>query len=346
MSQTLENTRSLATAMCLLWTSSPCIAQPAPTNDVPHAAIVNAIGLGLEPQTSTDEVFVLRFADFDVQTGLAVNEPLFEGDMIQGDREGLLIELRCNGGSLIKLSGRFRVALSARRAGQDCALNLLAGAVDVVTDERTEVNAGGRIMGSEGTRYAVDAWADNGATSVNLTVFEGAVSLRGAGEAQRIERMTTIALQSNAASAEPTAIPEAQLQQHARLLAEFDSIKAIEQMQVDGGEVDAEATVAYYTQLNQAVLSAPDDPTARLQLALAQTAIDRPEAAQYNFKRLGVDEEQLLDEAVMQRFRQETIRLVPPSDQRIELLLRREPQLRQQLDSFRTQQNLNRGPGG
>lgn len=345
MNNIFGNTRSLATAMCLMWLSSPCLAQPAPTSDEPHAAIVNAIGLGLEPQTSTDEVFVLRFADFDAQTGLAVNEPLFEGDMIQGDREGLLIELRCNGGSLIKLSGRFRVALSARRAGQDCALDLLAGAVDVVTDLPTEVNVGGRIIGSEGTRYAVDAWAETGATSVNLTVFEGAVSLRGAGEVQRIERMTTIALQSNA-SAEPTAIPEAKLQQHARLLGEFDSIKAIQTMQNDGDEVDAEATVQYYTQLNQAVLSAPDDPTARLRLALAQTAIDRPEAAQYNFKRLGVDEEQLLDEAVMQRFRQETIRLVPPSDQRIELLLRREPQLRQQLDSFRTQQNLNRGPGG
>jgi len=313
-------------------------------SDDQHVAVVNAIGIGLAPVDQTADITVTRFADFAQLRGLRQDQPLFEGDMLDGGRDGLLVELRCNGGSLIKLSGRFRVALNARRDNQDCAINLFAGVIDVVTDRPTEVNAGGRIMGSAGTRYAVDTRVDNGSQAINLTVFEGAVSLRGLGEPKRIEQMTTVALRSNGAEVVQSEIPAAKLQQHARLLAEFDTVKASAMLRDRGAEIDTAETVQRFTQLNVAVLSSPASVDARLELASAQLRMNLQDEAQYNVTRLGV-EQRTFQRVVAATPTRQLLENPEASDARIKRLLQEQRDISRQLDRFRAMHRDLRGEG-
>lgn len=326
---------ALCFVLIMVLTCALCAAQPSPTGTEPHAAVVTAIGLELEPIERTEEVRVLQFADFSTQAELQLQQKLFEGDLLEGRHKDLRLELQCNRGSRIRLSGEFRIAINARRDGQDCALNLLAGSVDVITDQKTEINAGGRIMGSVGTHYAVIAEGGRDSQSISLAVFEGAIELRNQERTMRIAQMSRLTLQ-HGAELQPTPISRTQYERQARLLAEFDTLKA-SRLRVNGApELSPQETVARLARLNEAVLISPDDPLARLRLASAQSEMEIGGEAQFNLSRLEVSQG-TIDKILVLSKRREGLG-VEDQDEVVEFKLQRLPELERALEGFEARQ--------
>ncbi len=142
------------------WTSAAfgtaIIAAPV----VSHAqAIVRTVLVGERSVTDTDRVQLSRFADFAIEKKIAVGTTLEVGDLLStaAPDTNVLLEVGCpaNGRTVFRFSGAFRVVVLPPRADVPCVLQLLAGGVDVMAEEPTEINAGGVVLGSKGTQYSV-----------------------------------------------------------------------------------------------------------------------------------------------------------------------------------------------
>lgn len=96
------------------------------------------------------------------------------GDEIASLDDNAVVGLTCPGGSDVKLHGRFRTVIMPPAQGQDCALNLLAGNVDVLTNSPTQVSAGETLMGSKRTMYSMRVGRD---ATVECTILEGEVAV-------------------------------------------------------------------------------------------------------------------------------------------------------------------------
>src|SRR5262245_55277694 len=89
------------------------------------------------------------------------------------ENENALVALTCPGGSDVKLHGRFRTVIMPGAPGQDCALSLLAGSADMLTDQPTQVTSGETLMGSLRTVYSMRVTRAREAPQVECFVFDG-----------------------------------------------------------------------------------------------------------------------------------------------------------------------------
>jgi len=119
-------------------------------------------------------VFVTPIGGIDRQPA-QIRRALGPGDEIAGLDENGIVALTCPGSSDVKLHGRFRAVIMPPAQGQDCALNLLAGAVDVLTSTPTQVSSGETLMGSKRTMYSMRVAPD---ATVECAVIDGEVAVQ------------------------------------------------------------------------------------------------------------------------------------------------------------------------
>jgi hypothetical protein len=104
---------------------------------------------------------------------LVVRQALDIGDELTGTSEDSLVGLTCPGGSDVKLQGRFRTIIMPPVSAQDCALNLLAGSANVLTNQPTQLTSGETVMGSKQTVYSMRVMRDQEEPRFECVVFEG-----------------------------------------------------------------------------------------------------------------------------------------------------------------------------
>src|SRR5262249_53874883 len=128
----------------------------------------------------------LRFATLEEQAVVRLGDTYEAGDELRGS--GVVgIELKCPEGSLVKFSQKFRVILIAAQTSQDCAINLLAGKADIITNRPTAVQSGEITAGSKGTVYSIHAARGGQGPTVACAVFDGAVDVSGRQSSSRLE---------------------------------------------------------------------------------------------------------------------------------------------------------------
>jgi hypothetical protein len=123
---------SFVKRMCLVVGFILLHAVPQFATRVTVTAIVNRV-------KDTPAIRALRFATLEEE--VRVNTIYQAGDELTG-RGAVDIELKCPGGTLVKFSGPFRAVIVVPEGPQDCAINLLAGRVDVIADRPTSVQSG------------------------------------------------------------------------------------------------------------------------------------------------------------------------------------------------------------
>jgi hypothetical protein len=104
---------------------------------------------------------------------LVLRQALDIGDELTGLSEDSLVGLTCPGGSDVKLQGRFRTVIMPPVSGQDCALNLLAGSANVLTNQPTQLTSGETVMGSKQTVYSMRVMREQEQPRFECVVFEG-----------------------------------------------------------------------------------------------------------------------------------------------------------------------------
>jgi hypothetical protein len=244
---------------------------------------VTTLAKGDTPLRSTAEIRVSRFADFTETDSLAVGAELSEGDLLTALSPDLLLELTCPRGTQLHFSGGFRVLIGA--AGEDdCALSFLSGDLDVLTDEPTSVDAGGQVLGTHGTRYAVQLARSGGQAQQWVWVFEGKLDVAGGRDRRTLASGRTLELSGELPPAE-TAIPSEAIRHWAAAYARTDLVKA-RAAGVDFATPQGAGTEAKLVSLYTKVLAAPDDSAARLDLAKVQVENRLGAAAAHNLKRI------------------------------------------------------------
>ena len=262
-------------ALCLLVLVS--IATPA-------AAQVMVTGLAqeFEALTETGDVRRTLFASFE-ETGVAIDLELEPGDLLASVSGAIDLELTCPNGSLLRFSGSFRVLINPPEEGSDCAVNFLSGTLDVLTDQPTEVNAGGVVLGSEGTHFSVElARGDEGAVE-SCSVYDGRVRWRGRGTSRRwLDGGKRLDWDREDFS--EARVPAAELSRVAGRQARFDAVKASRH----GAATDPRAVAERLAKLHHAVLVEPGDADRRVALAKAQIDYRISEQATYHLGRAGI----------------------------------------------------------
>lgn len=268
----------------------------AATLAVPGAAAqsVTITGLAqeLDALDSTTDVRLIRFADFTEQASVRVGEELAPGDQLSSVSGKTTLELRCPEGSLLRFSGPFRLLLDAPESG-DCAINFLSGTLNVLTDKRTEIEAGGVLLGSEGTHYEVEL--RSGATrgdARRVRVYDGRVWMRmpSTGLHARLAQGWALALpepaalgdvEDDAVEVAKTPIAPRDLAASADRMASFEASQALRR---EPAALRVELAAVLRTRY-QAVLENPDDLSSRLELAQVQQANKVDLAGTYHTRR-------------------------------------------------------------
>lgn len=264
----------------------------------------------------TREIRLARFADLTEVNHLRVGEELGDGDLLSALAPDLFVELTCQKGTLLRLTGVFRTVVSVPEAA-DCGLEPLSGGVDVLTDEPTEIGIGGKTLGTKGTRYAVRLSRGAAGPNCQVLVFEGQVEVRGGTEREVISTSQSLTLSRQASQAKPRVVTEDEIQRWARLYASFDLAKAEAAGVVRYGEQQAEME-AELTRLHAAVLKDPTATRPRLELAVAQTANQVGDEALYNLQRT-----QAVDPGKLKQIRYEKLQSQDPMEyERLERILR------------------------
>lgn len=210
-----------------------------------------------------------------------LRQALNPGDEIASADENAIVGLTCPGNSDVKLHGRFRAVIMPAAAGQDCALNLLAGNADVLTDNPTQVSSGETLMGSRRTMYGIRVSGD---ATIECVVFEGLVGV------QNLKTGTTRPLQANAKASwrggqllqYGAPVARSDIADTTRVYARADVARA----QAFGVSIEDPDSFRRALQSNYAaVLARPDDPSARIQLAALQTIARISAPALYHLER-------------------------------------------------------------
>lgn len=252
-------------------------------------AEVTALAVGSEPLEETGELRLSRFADFSEETLVAVGTRLEVGDLLSSPGGTVDVELSCGEETVLQFSGSFRVLIDDPDT-TDCAVDLLSGTLDVVTDQPAEIDSGDVTLGSEGTEFAVTLSRGEEGPDHALTVFDGRVMVFAEGEEQPVEGGKTWRLAGKrvvwgevgeAAAARAAAI-------HARL----DVARSV----AAGEEVaDPKRAIEELENYHKAVLLEPADTETRVKLAKAQLAYKQDLKAAYHLKRADVTTEEKLE---------------------------------------------------
>lgn len=257
-------------------------------------AVVSTLARDLEPLTETTDVRCSRFASFDDEPKVVVGMELEPGDLLASVSGDVDLELTCPSGTLLRFSGGFRVMIDAAEEGNDCAVNFLSGTLDVLTDQPTEVNAGGVVLGSEGTQYSVELSRSGGAADWSCLVYDGRVRWKTPESDGRWlktgRRLRFATHRSGAAVMDEARIAEPELSRAALRYARFDVVKSrTSDHQVD----DLRAAVRQLSKLHLEVLIRPADVDRRVDLAKMQITYRIPQAI-FNLNRAGIRTEQAM----------------------------------------------------
>lgn len=182
-------------------------------------------------------------------------------------------KLECPPGSSVEvlLSPPFRILVDVSDE-HVCTIDLMAGDVDVLTEEPTEVTSGGVEMGSIATQYSVGVSRGGGQPRRTLVVFDGAVDVRRAGEAEpvRVDRGSKLVA---VPMVKPliTTMDDSDIKRAAVQYAVFDLAAATRA----GKEIDdLDQARLELTALHSKVLSNPDATDSRVALARMQIGLD------------------------------------------------------------------------
>jgi hypothetical protein len=192
---------------------------------------------------------------------------LSPGDEIAGLDENGIVALTCPGSSDVKLHGRFRVVIMPPAQGQDCALNLLAGTVDVLTSTPTQVSSGETLMGSKRTMYSMRVAPD---ATVECAVYEGDVAVQNlkTGATRPLGAGVKASWKSGQLVQFGAGLAQADIAQTIRVYTRGDIARA----QALGVTIDDPASFQQALQSRYAaVLMKPTDPGALIELAALQT---------------------------------------------------------------------------
>ncbi len=265
-------------------------------------AEITSLAAGDTPLEGSSDLRLERFADFAEVELLSLGDKLEIGDLLSSISSETAIELSCGETSLLRFSGRFRVLINPP-GETDCAVNLLGGQLDVLTDAPTEVRAGGMVLGSEGTQYAVRLERDpQGGVQENVTVFDGKLWVRGrdrdnqriSAEIRQIETGETWGWDGKESSRGK--LNKTHSQRAAKVYARLDLAKSYFAEEIPGSpgttaRGDIQQKIEQLKALHANVLSKPDDPSGRAELAKTQLDLKIGKAAIYNLKRAEIDDE-------------------------------------------------------
>ncbi len=239
---------------------------------------------------------------------ISVGNTLSTGDLIYGERGDLVMGVTCPEGSELRFTGFFRVMIAFAVPGIDCAVDLMAGEADLLTDVGTEVNVGGKGLGTEGTRYAVSVrrrsrgiqlpgLAPDGSTvEAKVLVFDGKVKIteprREAAvpppEAIYVNASQALEFEPRETPRQPRAMADEELESWAGKYARYDVLKA----KARGVEMAPEQ-IEELRVLHRRVLAQPADARNRSDLAARQVELKLVGDAVYHLEAAGVPKEEL-----------------------------------------------------
>jgi len=232
-----------------------------------------------------------RFADFAVEKKIAVGTTLQVGDLMStvAPDTNVLLEIGCpaNGGTVFRFSGAFRVVVLPPRPDVRCVLQLLAGDVDVIAEEATEINAGGVVLGSKGTQYAVHLRRTESGPVCEGVVYDNDLLIKTSQNQIPLSTSRSWVFNFATATGELGEISEVVLKQSALVAGRFD----VARLRAEGVLTPAKASEiareeSELVALHMEVLKAPANKDARLRLGTRQRAVGS-DSARYNLKRVG-----------------------------------------------------------
>jgi hypothetical protein len=255
-------------------------------------AVVRAVIVGENSVPVTDGVHLSRFADLTEEPRIAVDAALEVGDLFWATRSDVLLEIECpaKGRTPFRFSGPFRVVVLPPRPAIPCVLQLLAGGVDVRADEEaTEINAGGIVMGSKGTQYAVRLRRDSEGPVCDTVVYDDYLNVTPMG-------LETVQLPSNngwtynfaTRRGSRGAISEQMVTQSASIATKFDLTRwRPVPTAPDSVEAQRKAAERELYALHVEVLTTPANQSSRAKLGNTQERFGITDGARYNLKRAG-----------------------------------------------------------
>lgn len=117
--------------------------------------VVKALEQEGAPKAEAAGVRLVRYAEAAEAGPVTVGTPLAGGDLLSADAAGPSVELACPEGSLLRLAPPFRVAVLPPRQEAGCAVDLLAGTIEVVAAGATEIRSGTLAVRGVAARYAL-----------------------------------------------------------------------------------------------------------------------------------------------------------------------------------------------
>jgi hypothetical protein len=254
--------------------------------------VVRSVIVGNQVVKETDQVRRSRFADMVEEPKLALNTRLEAGDLIWTANTTVLVELECGSKTRtpFRLSNGFRAVVLPPTADVPCVLQLLAGGVDVQAEEGTVINAGGIVLGSRGTTYAVRLRRTSEGAVCDGAVYEGQLDLRPPGRdptvlaTGRFWRYDLVAHRG-----QQSAISTQSILESARIHALFDLTEVNPLALSLKGTSPAQTWEQLATRLlhlHVEVLRAPADPVVRSELGKVQQQYGIARGARYNLMQL------------------------------------------------------------
>jgi hypothetical protein len=167
-------------------------------------------------------------------------------------------------------------------------LQLLAGGVDVMAEEPTEINAGGVVLGSKGTQYAVHLRRTESGPVCEGVVFENDLLIRTRQKEIPLSTSRSWVFNFSTETGQQGDISERALKESAVIASRFD----VARLRVDGvltpaRAADIERQESELVALHMEVLKAPANKDARLRLGTRQEKVGSIDSARYNLKRVG-----------------------------------------------------------
>lgn len=252
-------------------------------------AVVRTVIVDRRPVTDTNRVHRSRFADLTEEPGITVGTALEMGDLLWALDSSVLLEVECapNARALFRFSDGFRLVVLPPRPDVPCVVQLLAGGVDVRADDSTEVNAGGIVLGSRGTQYAVRLRRPPQGAVCDGVVYDDDLVVTPPGrDPITIKRSNGWTYDLATRQGKQGAVSAAMVRQSAAIATEFDLARLSPGAAgaPEGRRQLAEQLLA----LHVAVLTAPADQNVRSQLGRTQERFGIVDGAAYNLKRAGV----------------------------------------------------------
>jgi hypothetical protein len=219
---------------------------------------------------------------------IATGHELVPGDIILVPVDSVLIELSCtvaSRASTYRVRSPFRVMIDVP-TDSACATNVLSGEMNVLAESPTETTAGGVVLGSTGTQYAVEVRRTARGVMRKVTVFDGQLRvLSAAARGLEVRPGSNMLWRAGAAEWSVGANGPQELDRAASVYARFD----VEEAERKGAPVaDRTATYGTLKAAHYAVLAAPGDTAKRVDLAKKQIEYRVNDQALYNLKRVDV----------------------------------------------------------